>query len=76
MTLVFLTTQVYMYCIVKYLTLFTKQLRIRQYVFLFTPVSYKFKVYKSVHHRTIQINQPTRCNNAFGRGRADKKWII
>ena len=22
-----------------------------------------FKVCKSVHHRTIQINQPTRCNN-------------
>jgi len=22
-----------------------------------------FKVYKSVHHQTIQINQPTRCNN-------------
>jgi len=23
----------------------------------------KFKVCKSVHHRTIQINQPTRCNS-------------
>ena len=23
----------------------------------------KFKVCKSVHHHTIQINQPTRCNN-------------
>ena len=25
-------------------------------------VIYKFKFCKSVHHRTIQINQPTRCN--------------
>jgi hypothetical protein len=24
---------------------------------------YRFKVCKSVHHRSIQINQPTRCNN-------------
>jgi len=24
----------------------------------------KFKVCKSVHHHTIQINQPTRCNNS------------
>ena len=24
---------------------------------------YLFKVCKSVHHHTIQINQPTRCNN-------------
>jgi hypothetical protein len=23
----------------------------------------KFKVCKSMHHHTIQINQPTRCNN-------------
>jgi hypothetical protein len=23
----------------------------------------KFKVCRSVHHHTIQINQPTRCNN-------------
>jgi hypothetical protein len=23
----------------------------------------KFKVCKSVHHHTIQINQPNRCNN-------------
>jgi hypothetical protein len=23
----------------------------------------KFKVCKSVHHRSIEINQPTRCNN-------------
>jgi len=26
----------------------------------------KFKVCKSVHHHTIQINQPTRCNNFSG----------
>jgi hypothetical protein len=26
-----------------------------------TPI--KFKVYKSVHHHTFQINQPTRSNN-------------
>jgi hypothetical protein len=24
---------------------------------------FKFKVCKAVHHRTIQINQPTRCNS-------------
>jgi hypothetical protein len=24
---------------------------------------FKFKVCKSVHHRTIKINQPTRCSN-------------
>jgi len=24
---------------------------------------HNFKVRKSVHHHTIQINQPTRCNN-------------
>jgi hypothetical protein len=27
---------------------------------------YKFKVCKSVHRHTIQINQPTRCNNLSG----------
>jgi len=27
-------------------------------------VKSKFKVRKSVHHHTIQINQPTRCNNS------------
>jgi len=26
-------------------------------------VLFKFKVCKTVHHQTIQINQPTRCNN-------------
>jgi hypothetical protein len=25
--------------------------------------SFKFKVCKSVHHHTVHINQPTRCNN-------------
>jgi hypothetical protein len=30
---------------------------------IFQHVIYKFKVCKSVHHHTIQINQPTRCNN-------------
>ena len=24
---------------------------------------YAFKFFKSVHHHTIQINQPTRCNS-------------
>jgi hypothetical protein len=28
-----------------------------------TVLSLKFKVYKSVHHHTIPINQPTRCKN-------------
>jgi len=27
------------------------------------PTVFKFKVCKSVHHYTFQINQPTRCNN-------------
>ena len=26
-------------------------------------IQFKFRVCKSVHHHTIQINQPTRCNN-------------
>jgi len=30
---------------------------------LITTNNRKFKAYKSVHHHTIQINQPTRCNN-------------
>ena len=28
-----------------------------------TKLNLKFKVCKSVHYYTIQINQPTRCNN-------------
>jgi hypothetical protein len=30
---------------------------------VFQAYSCKFKVCQSVHHHTIQINQPTRCNN-------------
>jgi hypothetical protein len=32
---------------------------------IFQHVIYKFKVCKSVHHHTIQINQQTRCNNFY-----------
>ena len=32
-------------------------------VHVFSKVFLTFKVWKSVHHHTIQINQPTRCNN-------------
>jgi len=30
---------------------------------VFTNLNIKFKVCKSMHHHTIQITQPTRCNN-------------
>jgi len=32
-------------------------------IWVFHPQFFKFDVRKSVHHHTIQINQPTRCNS-------------
>jgi len=37
-----------------------------KFVLLLFNCFFGFKVCKSVHHHTIQINQPTRCNNFSG----------
>jgi len=42
---------------------YTKQYSTEYILHTIHNILHKFKVCKSVHHHTIQINQPTRCNN-------------